>query len=330
MNSTIAVIINLPMLLLLYLIMFFTQALSGKRQFYGVSLNSDYFNKKEFKSLDKKFKSLLTIGFLIFIIITLVCIYSFKAYEIAFVLPILGFCIYEFCVFIYVHNKVKALKKDLSLEIKDLELKKTNVILDTDFINEKNIIIKKYSIYFLIPYIITILVSIYVATKYNSLPDIIPTHWGITGMADAYSPKSVFSVFSTVLMSVGVGIIIYISSVQSLKSRAKLNTENIPESKIAHLYYLNKLAITFLVLNIGCQVLFISILIATVNAGSINTYIMWPTTIAIIGAAIYQTYLYYKSPSKSKTAVMMTITGYLEHFIIIQTILLYLFKRGLV
>ncbi|MCR1824956.1 hypothetical protein NSA58_19425, partial [Terrisporobacter sp. DSM 29186] len=114
MNSTIAVIINLPMLLLLYLIMFFTQALSGKRQFYGVSLNSDYFNKKEFKSLDKKFKSLLTIGFLIFIIITLVCIYSFKAYEIAFVLPILGFCIYEFCVFIYVHNKVKALKKDLS------------------------------------------------------------------------------------------------------------------------------------------------------------------------------------------------------------------------
>ena len=303
MNSTIAVIINLPMLLLLYLIMFFTQALSGKRQFYGVSLNSDYFNKKEFKSLDKKFKSLLTIGFLNFIIIPLVCIYSFKAYEIAFVLPILGFCIYEFCVFIYVHNKVKALKKDLSLEIKDLELKKTNVILDTDFINEKNIIIKKYSIYFLIPYIITILVSIYVATKYNSLPDIIPTHWGITGMADAYSPKSVFSVFSTVLMSVGVGIIIYISSVQSLKSRAKLNTENIPESKIAHLYYLNKLAITFLVLNIGCQVLFISILIATVNAGSINTYIMWPTTIAIIGAAIYQTYLYYKSPSKSKTAV---------------------------
>ena len=137
------------------------------------------------------------------------------------------------------------------------------------------------------------MVSIYVATKYNSLPDIIPTHWGITGMADAYSPKSVFSVFSTVLMSVGVGIIIYISSVQSLKSRAKLNTENIPESKIAHLYYLNKLAITFLVLNIGCQVLFISILIATVNAGSINTYIMWPTTIAIIGAAIYQTYLYY-------------------------------------
>ena len=76
MNSTIAVIINLPMLLLLYLIMFFTQALSGKRQFYGVSLNSDYFNKKEFKSLDKKFKSLLTIGFLIFIIITLVFLSS--------------------------------------------------------------------------------------------------------------------------------------------------------------------------------------------------------------------------------------------------------------
>ena len=303
MNSAIAVIINLPILLLLYLIIFFTQSLSGKRQFYGVSLNSNYFNKGEFKTLDKKFKSLVTVGFIIFTIITLICIYSFKAYEIASILPILGFCIYEFCVFIYIHNKVKALKKDLSLEIKDLELERTKVIFDTDFINEKNRIIKKYSIYYLIPYIVTIIVAIYLATQYNSIPGIIPTHWGLSGVADAHSEKSVFSVFSTVITSIGMGIIIYISSVQSLKSRAKLNTDNIPESKIAHLYYLNKFAITFLILNIGCQVLFITILIATVNASNLNTYIMWPTTIAIITAAIYQIYLYYKSPSKSKTAV---------------------------
>lgn len=303
MNSTAAVIINLSTLLLLYLMIFFTQSLSGKRQFYGISLNSDYFNKKEFKDLDKKFKILITVGFLIFTILELICIYVFNAYEVAFIIPILGFCIYEFFVYIYIHNKVKFLKQNLSSEIKDLDLKKTRVILDTDFINEKNRIIKRYSIYYLGPYIITLLVSIYVATQYNSMPDIIPTHWGPSGVADAYSNKSVFTVFSTVVMSIGVGVIIYISSVQSLKSRAKLSTENIPESKNTHLYYLNKFAITFLVLNLGCQVLFITILIATVNASNINTYIMWPTTIAIIGSAIYQIYLYYKSPSKSKTSV---------------------------
>ena len=77
MNSTLAVIINIPLLFLVYIMIFFTQSLSGKRQFYGVSLNSDYFTKKEFKALDKKFKLLVTIGFVIFAIITLICIYIF-------------------------------------------------------------------------------------------------------------------------------------------------------------------------------------------------------------------------------------------------------------
>ena len=56
MNSTLALIINIPTLFLLYILTYFTQALSGKRQFYGISLNSDYFNKDEFKNLDKKKK----------------------------------------------------------------------------------------------------------------------------------------------------------------------------------------------------------------------------------------------------------------------------------
>lgn len=303
MNSTIAFIINTPILFLLYIMIYFTQSLSGKRQFYGVSLNSDYFNKEEFKALDKKFKLFVTIGFIIFIIILLICIYQFKAYEIASIFPILGFCVYQFCVFIYIHNNVKTLKKDLSIKIKDLELEKTKMILDTDFINEKNLIIKKYSYSYLIPCIITVLVAIYVGFQYNSMPDTIPTHWGISGVADAYSKKSIFTVFSTVFMSILVGIIIYISSVQSLKSRAKLSTDNLSESKKANLYYLNKLALTFLLINLGCQILFITILIATVNASNINTYIMLPTTILIILASIYQTYLYYKSPSKLKSAV---------------------------
>ena len=229
--------------------MYFTQALSGKRQFYSVSLNSDYFTKEEFKSLDKKFKLLLTIGFIAFIIITLISIYIFKSYLASSIIPILGFCIYQFIIFVYIHNKVKTKKKDLSLEINDLELQRTKIILDTDFINEKNRIIKKYSILFLAPLIVNILVSIYLSTQYNSLPDIIPTHWGFSGQPDAFSQKSFFSVFGIVLMSIGIGIIIYTSSVNSLKSRAKLSYVNINESKKAHLNYLSKIAFTFFILN---------------------------------------------------------------------------------
>ena len=303
MSSTLAVTINIPTLFLVYVLMYFTQALSGKRQFYGVSLNSDYFTKEEFKNLDKKFKLLLTIGFIAFVIITLVSIYIFEAYLASSIIPILGFCIYQFIIFVYIHNKVKALKQDLSLDIHDLELKKTKIILDTDFINEKNRIIKKYSMLFWIPLIINLLVAIYTATQYNSMPDIIPTHWGFTGEADAFSQKSFFSVFGNVFMSIGVGIIIYISSVNSLKSRAKLNSDNINESKKAHLNYLNKIAFTFFILNLSCQVLFINILIATVNASNVNTYIMWTATILLVVSSIYQTYVYYKSPSKYKDAV---------------------------
>ena len=75
MNSTLALIINVPILFLLYVLTYFTQALSGKRQFYGISLNYDYFNKKEFKVLDKKYKLFTTIGFIISLILELSSIY---------------------------------------------------------------------------------------------------------------------------------------------------------------------------------------------------------------------------------------------------------------
>ena len=37
MNSTLALIINIPTLFLLYILTYFTQALSGKRQFYELA-----------------------------------------------------------------------------------------------------------------------------------------------------------------------------------------------------------------------------------------------------------------------------------------------------
>ena len=303
MNSTLASLINIPLLFLVYVMAYFTQSLSGKRQFYGVSLNSDYFKKKEFKSLDEKFKILLTIGFFVFTLITLIIIYMFNAYITSSIVPILGFIMYQFIVFVYIHNQVKALKKELSLEIKDLELEKTKMILDTDFLNQKNKIVKKYSILCAIPLVITLLVCIYTASKYNSMPDIIPTHWGISGEPDAYSQKSFSTVFGVIFMSILAGLIIYFSSILSLKARAKLNTDNVNESKKLHLDYLNKMSIAFLLLNLSLQLIFIESLISMVNSSNLNLFTMIFATTLLIVSSIYQTYLYYKSPSKSKNAV---------------------------
>ncbi len=219
------------------------------------------------------------------------------------VLLMLVFCLYNFFVYINIHNKVKALKSELSFNIFDLDLEKTKVVLDTDFIQEKNRIIKKYSLLFIIPLIISTFVGIYVLANYNSIPDTIPTHWGPSGNADVFSDKSFIKILAIIGMMIGLGFVVYISSISSLKTRAKLSINSIDNSKKAHLHYLNMFGLTFLVLNIGCTVLFIDMLIATMNASSINPLILWPTTIIIILTAIYQMYLYYKSPNKSKNAV---------------------------
>ncbi|MGL5507114.1 MAG: hypothetical protein ACRDB0_04345, partial [Paraclostridium sp.] len=94
MNSTVALLVNIPTLFLLYVMIYFTQKLSGKRQFYGISLNSDYFDKDEFKNLDKRFKTFVTIGFIIFTSIALLSIFVFNAYNFASIFPMLGFCLY--------------------------------------------------------------------------------------------------------------------------------------------------------------------------------------------------------------------------------------------
>ena len=208
MNSTLALIINVPTLFLLYILTYFTQALSGKRQFYGISLNSDYFNKDEFKNLDKKYKLFTTIGFIISLILELASIYIFKAYVTSSILPMLAFCLYSFFVYINIHNKVKSLKSELSLNIYDLDLEKTKVILDTEFIQEKNKIVKKYSLLFTIPIIVATLVGIYVLSNYKSIPDTIPTHWGPSGNADAFADKS----FIKILAIVGMMIIIILTA----------------------------------------------------------------------------------------------------------------------
>ena len=303
MNSTLALIINIPTLFLLYILTYFTQALSGKRQFYGISLNSDYFNKDEFKNLDKKYKLFTTIGFIISLILELASIYIFKAYVTSSILPMLAFCLYNFFVYINIHNKVKSLKSELSLNISDLDLEKTKVILDTEFIQEKNKIVKRYSLLHLIHLIVITIVGVYALANYNYIPDVIHTHWGASGNADAFADKSFIKILAIVGMMIGLGVVIYISSISSLKTRAKLSINSIDNSKKAHLHYLNMFGFTFLILNIGCEVLFIDILIATINTSSVNPLILWPTTIIIILTAIYQMYLYYKSPNKSKNAV---------------------------
>ena len=56
------------------------------------------------------------------------------------------------------------------------------------------------SFLYALPMIITVGLIAYTATQYSSMPDMIPTHWGPNGQADAFSPKTPFSVIALLLI----------------------------------------------------------------------------------------------------------------------------------
>lgn len=208
LNNNLSLITNVPTLILVYILTYFTQSLSGKRQFYGISLNYDYFKKEEFNNLDKKYKLYTSAIFIFSLILQLILIY-FNAFIASSIIPMLLFLLSSILIYIYIHNKVKNLKSELSIDIPNLDLEKTKIVLDTDFIQEKNKIVKKYSLLILIPFIVTTLVGIYVLANYNIIPNTIPTHWGPSGKPDAFTDKSFIKILTIVGIMIGLEIIIY-------------------------------------------------------------------------------------------------------------------------
>jgi|GEM_PF-449044 len=57
------------------------------------------------------------------------------------------------------------------------------------------------------PLLLLGIVLVYISGKYETLPDLIPTHFGPSGTPDAWSEKSIWSVYGTLI----IGSIIYIS-----------------------------------------------------------------------------------------------------------------------
>ena len=53
---------------------------------------------------------------------------------------------------------------------------------------------------FIIPMIVTVGLIIYTYMKYPEMPDMIPTHWGLSGQPDAFSEKTYFSSIAMLLM----------------------------------------------------------------------------------------------------------------------------------
>lgn len=93
-----------------------------------------------------------------------------------------------------------------------------------------------WHIYF-VPILMTIGMIVYTATQYAHLPDLIPTHWGIDGSPDTFSPKTPFSAIALLLiLLVMQGMMLAINELTK-KSGIKINAMNKKKSRAQQLSF---------------------------------------------------------------------------------------------
>ncbi len=221
----------------MYATFYFIPYFVGKKHIYGVSIDQEHKNYNYFIKLDKEFKKLLSLGFIIDFILVFILVFTFNKLELSYFIGIIGFLLYESILYIHTHKKAKKLKSEIYAKLGHIDID-SKLIVDMDFINKKNKIIKKFKIIYLIPILFTLGMSIFIAFNYNQLPDSIATHWNINGSPDVFIDKSFLNVFKLIGTDFCLMVLLYITSIGSIKSRIKIDTNRIEESRVENIKYL--------------------------------------------------------------------------------------------
>ncbi|MFL8710088.1 DUF5808 domain-containing protein [Clostridioides sp. GD02377] len=279
-----------PILILMYATFYFMPYLVGNKHIYGVSIDQEHKNYTNFIMLDKKFKKLLSLGFIIDFILVFILVLTSDKLEFSYFISITGFLLYESLLYIHTHKKAKKFKSEIySIEGHiDMDSK---LIIDMDFLNKKDKIIKKFKILYLIPILLAFGMSIFIASNYNQLPNLIVINWNINGTPNSFMEKSYFNVFKSIGTAFCLIVLLYITSIGSIKSRIKIDSNRIEESRTENIKYLNKIGYLFLILMILMTIQFFIAFL------SIKTNLSTAMTIATFLVIIYLVLTYIKSPN---------------------------------
>ena len=110
MSSTIFILINL---IILYIVFYNMPSFKNKKQVFGVSISDKYLDYEEFKSLYKEYKTFMSLSFLFIFISSLTFIFLFNKTEFASIYSILAMILFNFIIYLNVHNKAKNIKLEL-------------------------------------------------------------------------------------------------------------------------------------------------------------------------------------------------------------------------
>lgn len=281
-------------LAMLYLLLYNMQNFIGKKQFYGVSLPSEYSNLPQFKALDKKYKNLLKIGFIVIILFCSIIIYVFNKNDFASSMGIFAAIGYNFYVYLIVHNDCKDLKSEI-LAKDGISNNKQRAIVDMEFLNKRDNLVQKFKALYLLPVLLTLVSSILYLVNFTSLPELIPVHWGLSGIADRFIEKTYTNI---ILISIGQLILVSLVSfmaINSLRTRVTIDTEYVERSRNENIIFLKKLGYSFFLLQLSTALLFTNTIISAIYSSNISSYLVMFISAIIIISSIYLIYIFIKN-----------------------------------
>lgn len=164
---------------------------------FGINVPDQHAKDKEIILLKKRYTGVvLSVGLAIFAVY-LVWALSQKPAEETLALVSVGiqFVVLFLSIAYYfiMHTRMKKLKEERSWYSDKNEVR----VVDLKF-HEKLQLLPKMA--FIVPMVVTIGLIVYTIMKYPQMPELIPTHWGPTGEADAFSKKNYFTAISLPLI----------------------------------------------------------------------------------------------------------------------------------
>ncbi|QUG39974.1 DUF1648 domain-containing protein [Psychrobacillus sp. INOP01] len=143
---------------------------------------------------------------------------------------------------------------------------------------------------FIIPMIVTVALIIYTFMKYDQMPEMIPTHWGPTGEADAFSEKTYFSVIAMPLILLVMQGMFLLMSEGMKFSGARLNPANKKTSLAQQLAFRKYTSLLALFITIGITLMMGYFHLQTIHPEISSSIIMWALplsflllTLAVVG-----------------------------------------------
>lgn len=207
----------------LLLIDLFTPHVLRKTTVFGISIPEPFIEDEQLAQFKRKYSILIAV--IQTPIIGILLILSFSLNDLQQSLMIVGglllYLFISMLIYLKLHKEVKNYKKAQGWD------DQVTIVRVSSFETKFNKKERAFPHMFFLPmFLITAGLAIWLIALYPSLPDVIPTHWGVNGQPDAWSDKSFFSVFFMIFMLLFTQGLMYAISYGTFHSSVQLKAQN--------------------------------------------------------------------------------------------------------